>query len=78
MTSLLIITSTFLGGLVYIADMIQLPDNYPDVYQEFLNGKHAVSRSKSKSGFNSVATDMALEQSFNRDFKMKGKNLFCT
>ena len=52
--------------------MIQLPDNYPDVYQEFLNGKHAVS----KSGFNSVATDMALEQSFNRDSKMKGKNLY--
>ena len=63
----------FSWGLVYIVDMIQLPDNYPDVYQEFLNGKHAVS--KSKSGFNSVATDMALEQSFNRDSIMKGKNL---
>ena len=32
------------------------------------------SRSKVPSGFNCVATDMALEQSMNRDTKMKGGN----
>ena len=60
-------------GIIYLADMMMLPETYPDVYQNFLTGKHVVSRSTTTSCFNTVSTDMALEQSFNRDSKTKGK-----
>ena len=60
-------------GLVYVCDMDQLAVKYPDVYDNFMMGKHTVSRSKTASTFNSVSTDMALEQSFNRDSKTKGQ-----
>ena len=53
-------------------DMLQLPDSHPQLYEEFLNGHHTVSRAKSKSKFNTVSTDMALEQSMNKDTKTKG------
>ena len=59
-------------GLVYLTDMVRLPDSYPSVYEHFMQGKHTVSRSRSTSKFNAVSTDMALEQSFNRDSKTKG------
>ena len=52
--------------------MLQLPDSHPQLYEEFLNGHHTVSRAKSKSKFNTVSTDMALEQSMNKDTKTKG------
>ena len=52
--------------------MLQLPDTHPQLYQEFLNGNHTVSRAKSESMFNTVSTDMALEQSSNKDMKTKG------
>ena len=51
---------------VYIADMHRLQETAPDVHQELMN----VKRSKNK--FNQVWSDMALEQSVNRDSKTKG------
>ena len=62
----------FQWGLVYLVDMLRLPHYAPDVYQQFLDGKHTVSRSKKASRFNAVSTDMALEQSLNRESKVKG------
>ena len=62
----------FMWGCVYSCDMQQLPNKFPDVYANFENGKHGVSRATAPSYFNSVATDMALEQSFNKDSKGKG------
>ena len=60
-------------GLIYLIDMLRLPEVYPQVFENFMDGKHTVSRSKSKSWFNTVSTDMALEQSLNRACKTKGK-----
>ena len=55
---------------VYIADMNSLPETHPIVYEEFMNGNHAVSRSK--QAFAQVWTELALEQSINLDSKSKG------
>ena len=62
----------FKWGTIYAIDMTQLPSTHPELYQHFLNGYHTVSRSKDLSKFNSVSTDMALEQSLNKDTKTKG------
>ena len=62
----------FQRGLVYLTDMLRLPHFAPEVHLTFLDGKHVVSRSKEKSHFNSVSTDMALEQSLNHESKVKG------
>ena len=56
----------FKWGLVYLVDMLRLPNHAPDVYREFLDGNHMASR------FNTVSTDMALEQTLNRESKVKG------
>ena len=55
---------------VYLADMKKLPFTAASVHQEFLDGNHPVKRSRQR--FNQVWTDMALEQSANRDSKTKG------
>ena len=55
---------------IYLADMNSLPEMHPVVFEEFMNGNHAVSRSK--QAFAQVWTDMALEQSVNLDSKRKG------
>ena len=44
-----------------------LAQKYTEVYHQFLAGKHTVSRAKDDTAFNTVATDMALEKSLNRD-----------
>ena len=54
---------------VYVADMQQLQQKHPEVYKEFVEGQHAISRSSQP--FASVWTDMALEQSINLDSKSK-------
>ena len=55
-------------GSVYIAEMHQLKETYPDVFVEFLDGKHTISRSTQESGyFSHVWSDMAIEQSINHD-----------
>ena len=56
--------------------MIRLKDKNPDVFKEFSNDYHVVSRAKCSSKFNTVSTDMALEQSMNRDSKTKGNLKF--
>ena len=53
-----------------MADMQLLPTHAPEVYEEFLNGNHPVSRSSQP--FSQVWTDMALEQTINLDSKTRG------
>ena len=55
---------------VYLADMNSLPEHHPKVHQEFMNGNHSMSHSGNP--FSQASTDMALEQSINRDSKTKG------
>ncbi|MES9879525.1 MAG: hypothetical protein ABW185_01435 [Sedimenticola sp.] len=55
---------------VYLADMNMLESTAPQVYREFQAGNHPVKRSLQK--FNQVWTDLALEQSVNKDSKTKG------
>ena len=55
-------------GSVYITEMHQLEETHPDVFAEFLDGKHIISRSTQESRyFSRVWSDMAIEQSINRD-----------
>ena len=56
---------------IYIEDMQKLPQTAPDVYEAFLAGKFSVKRSPGT--FNSVGTDMCLEQTINRSSKGKGE-----
>ena len=51
--------------------MQMLPTCAPEVYNEFKNGNHPVARS-TQLPFGQVWTDMALEQSINRDSKSAG------
>ena len=55
---------------VYLADMKSLPRVAKEVHDEFMSGKHPVKRAP--GSFNQVWTDLALEQSVNRDSKVKG------
>ena len=57
-----------LWGSVYIAEMHQLDETHPDVFAEFLDGKDMICRSAQGSRyFFRVWSDMAIEQSINRD-----------
>ncbi len=65
----------FRWGAVYITDMKLMEEVAPSVHKEFTEiGSHAVSTASSESSFNSVAPDMALEQTVNRDSKTKRRN----
>lgn len=55
---------------VYFADMKSLCHTAKEVNDEFMNGNHPVKRAVGK--FNQVWTDLALEQSVNKDSKVKG------
>lgn len=55
---------------VYLSDMNMLSESHPDVHQEFMRGEHSICRSTKP--FSKVWTDMALEQSLNRDSKTIG------
>ena len=55
---------------VYLADMKSLARTAKEVYDEFLAGNHPVKRAS--GSFNQVWTDLALEQSVNKDSKVKG------
>ena len=55
---------------IYLADMQLLGKTASGVHDEFIKGNHAVSRSSQP--FNQIWTDMAQEQSINRDSKIKG------
>ena len=63
----------FRWGLIYLADMMNLPTFAPEVNTAFqINKHHCISRSSSKSYFNAVSTDMALEQSQIKDSTSAG------
>ena len=49
-------------------------NKHPELCREFMNGNHTVLRAKSNAKFNTGSTDMALEQSLNKDTKTKGRN----
>ena len=58
---------------VYLTNMKMLQEVTPRVHRESTeNRAHAVSTSSSESLFNSVSPEMALEQTVNRDSKIKG------
>ena len=57
-------------GPVYLAEMHLLQETAPEIYTEFQRGKHVVTRS-SKSRFNSVWSDLGLEQSVVKDTKSR-------
>ena len=58
---------------VYITEMHQLEETHPDVVAEFLDGKHTISRSAQESRyFFGVWSDLAIEQSINRDCRTLG------
>ena len=54
---------------VYLADMKSLAHSAREVYDEFMKGNHPVKRAA--GSFNQVWTDLALEQSVNRDILLK-------
>ena len=54
-------------GSLYITEMHQLEETHLDVFAEFLDGKHTISRSTQESRyFSRVWSDMAIEQSINQ------------
>ena len=54
---------------MYIAEMLLLPQTAPDVHEAFEEGKHVVTRSS--GSFNSVWSDLGLEQTEVRDTKSR-------
>ncbi|KAJ8034927.1 hypothetical protein HOLleu_21955 [Holothuria leucospilota] len=55
---------------VYLVIMNNLPQSHPIAHQEFIYGNHSVNRPGNP--ISNVSSDMALEQSINRDSKTKG------
>jgi hypothetical protein len=53
---------------IYLSDMIRSKTTHPDFYEYLENGNFVVKRSSNKK-FNCVASDMALEQTINKDCK---------
>ena len=54
---------------MYIAEMLLLPKTAPDVHEAFKEGKHV--ETKSSGSFNSVWSDLGLEQTVARDTKSR-------
>ena len=59
----------FRWGLIYLAEMMNLPTFAPEVNTAFQINKHWISRSSSKSYYNADSTGKALEQSQVKDSK---------
>ncbi|KAJ8043970.1 hypothetical protein HOLleu_11300 [Holothuria leucospilota] len=55
---------------VYLSDMNNLPQSHPIAHQELIYGDYSVNRSGNP--ISNVSSDMALEESINRDSKTKG------
>ena len=55
-----------------LGDMLQLPQRFPDVYKEFLNGNF-VTKLTDGSKFSRVETDKVIEMTLNKDTKTPGK-----
>lgn len=54
---------------IHIKDMVELQQNHPEVYREFINGNFVVQRSEKK--FSMMAKDQSHEQS-NNNLKSDG------
>ena len=52
---------------LHLRDMRSLPQTHPYIYEQFKSGHFTVSRKE--GSFNGIWTDMALEQTFNREGK---------
>ena len=61
-------------GPVYVAEMMLLPENAPEISKQFQAGKHVVRRSTSNA-FNGVWSDLGLEQSIVKDSKSKQRGI---
>ena len=55
---------------MYWCEMFRLEETHPAAYEELCRGEFVVQRSES-NGFAQVASDQAIEQSFNRHTKTK-------
>ena len=54
-----------------LADMLQLPEDFPEVYKEFMNGNFAAQLTDG-SKFSRVVTDKVIEMTLNKDTKTPG------
>ena len=54
-----------------LADMLQLPEDFPEVYKEFMNGNFAAQLTDG-SKFSRVKTDKVIEVTLNKDTKTPG------
>ena len=61
----------FVWRTIYPIDMDDLSTRHPQLHENYMLGYHTVSRLDKELKFNCVSTDMALEQSMNRDSKTK-------
>ena len=55
-----------------LGDMLRLPENSPDVYEEFLNGNF-VAQLTSGSKFSQMETDKVIKITLNKDTNTPGK-----
>ena len=55
---------------LYLQKMNELPEKYPWLYEQFISGKHSVSRTG--KNWSSVPTDLSIEQSLNCSIKSQG------
>ena len=53
---------------VMLADMLQLPHDFPDVYEEFVGRKFAFQITEN-SKFSCIETDKVIEMTLNKDSK---------
>lgn len=58
---------------LFLCEMKDLKNKAPDVYAQFQRGNFVVRRTKGR--FNAVPTDMALEQTYNKDVKESASGL---
>ena len=53
---------------LYLHDMKALPESFPAIHEKFMQGHFAVHRTP--GSFNGIWTDLAIEQTYNRDGKI--------
>ena len=56
---------------VYLVDMLELPDTYPEAYSMLSQGDFGVQRTTSQ-GFSQLPVDQTIKQTLNRNTKTKG------
>ena len=56
-----------------LGDMLQLPNDFPDVYEGFMGGIFAAQLSEN-SMFSSIVTDKVIEMALNKDTKTPGNH----